>query len=362
MKFSPLFAGAALACLCLTPAQAHEEGSNGPHATDHAPIGVMADHRHKTGEWMFSYRFMHMDMDGSRDGTNSFSPTGITTTTPNPFAGIAGQPPTLRVVPTEMQMNMHMFGGMYGLTDRITLMAMTSYVTKEMDHTTFMGGVGDTVLGEFTTQSEGFGDSTLGVIIGLDNDSKRGRQINLNLLMSVPTGSNTQTDEILTPMGGTPSPRLPYPMQLGTGTWDIKPAITYFNRAGIIGWGVQAKARIPLARNTENYRYGNRAETTAWISYEPSYAVSFSGRLKATTQGTIKGQDDLIVAPVQTADPNNQGGDELWGLAGMNLAPQSGPLKGHRFAIEYGLPMYRNLNGPQLETDQTLTAGWQLSF
>jgi len=362
MKFSPLLAGAALACLSYAPSHAHEDGSDGPHASEHAPIGVMADHRHKTGEWMLSYRYMHMDMDGNRDGTTGLSPTEIATTVANPFSGLDGQPPTLRVVPTQMPMDMHMFGGMYGLTDRVTLLAMTSYVTKEMDHTTFMGGVGDTVLGEFTTRSEGFGDSTLGAIIGLDDSSKRGRQINLNLLVSVPTGSNTQTDEILTPMGGTPTPRLPYPMQLGTGTWDIKPGATYFDRAGKIGWGAQAKARIPLGRNNEDYKFGNRGEATAWLSYEPTYAVSFSGRVKATTQGTIKGQDALIVAPVQTADPNNQGGDELWGLAGINLAPQSGALKGHRFALEYGLPIHRDLNGPQLETDQTFTAGWQLAF
>lgn len=362
MKFSSFLTGTALACLCLSNASAHQDGTDGPHASEHAPIGVMGDHRHKRGEWMLSYRYMFMDMEGNRDGTSALSSDDIATTVSNPFFGTPMQPPTLRVVPTKMPMNMHMVGGMYGVSDRITLMGMGHYLTKDMDHTTYMGGMGNTVRGEFTTQVKGFGDTSLGAIIGLDDGSKRGAQMNLNLLLSIPTGSNTQRDEILTPMGMTPSPRLPYPMQLGTGTWDAKPAVTYFDRRDKFGWGVQVNARIPLAKSKEGYRFGNRLESTGWLSYEPNYAVSFSGRLKTSIQGSIKGQDPSIIAPVQTADVDNHGGDEIWALAGINLAPQSGVLKGQRFAIEYGVPLLRNLNGPQIETDKMFTAGWQIAF
>ena len=34
-------------------------------ADGHAPIGVMGDHLHKRGEWMLSYRFMRMNMEGT---------------------------------------------------------------------------------------------------------------------------------------------------------------------------------------------------------------------------------------------------------------------------------------------------------
>lgn len=303
-----------------------------------------------------------MNMDGSRDGTNSLTPENIATSVPNRFANIPGQPPTLRVVPTDMQMDMHMLGGMYGLTDRVTVMAMTSLVRNEMNHLTFQGGMGTTVLGSFQTRASGFGDSTIGAIIGLDDGSKAGRQVNLNLGISLPTGSNTQTDEVLTPMGGTPTLRLPYPMQLGTGTFDFKPGVTYFERSGKIGWGTQASARIPLGQNSEGYKYGSRFEGTAWLAYEPKYWMSISGRLKGVTQGNIDGIDPEIIAPVQTADPDNFGGETVQALIGLNLAGQKGGLKGHRLALEYGVPLYRNLNGPQLETDSVLTVGWQKAF
>jgi len=35
------------------------------------------------------------------------------------------------------------------------------------------------------------------------------------------------------------------------------------------------------------------------------------------------------------------------------------PGTGHRFAIEVGKPVWQDLDGPQLETDMIITAGWQ---
>ncbi|MCR9193249.1 MAG: transporter [Hyphomonas sp.] len=357
-----LLLSAALLCGAL-PAMAHEgDGGNVAYATDHAPIGVMADHRHKKGEWMTSYRYMYMDMSGNRDGDDSLSPEDIVTTVANPFANPPMMPPTLRVVPTDMPMQMHMLGGMYGLTDRITLMAMGMYVSKEMDHITFQSPMGTTRLGEFTTETAGIGDTTVGAIIGLDDGSFEHRQINLGLALSLPTGSIEETDQILTPMGTTPSPRLPYPMQLGSGTFDLKPSLTARSRTGNWSYGAQASAIIRLDENDEGYTVGDVAEATAWLAYEPQPWVSFSGRLKARSVGQIEGDDPLIRAPVQTADPANHGGETVEALLGINLAGQAGWQQGHRIAAELGLPVMRDLNGPQMETDLTFTLGWQKAF
>jgi len=129
-----------------------------------------------------------------------------------------------------------------------------------------------------------------------------------------------------------------------------------------MGWWVQASARVPLGQNDEGYKFDERVEGTAWAAYEPAYWVSLSGRLKASSQGQIDGIDPFIVAPVQTADPDNQGGEQVEALFGINLVGQHGALRGHRLALEVGLPLYRDLNGPQLETDSTVTLGWQKAF
>jgi len=352
----------AIAMLWPATALAHEDDKTAPHAMNHAPIGVMADHRHRKGEWMLSYRYMTMEMEGNRDGTTSLSADQIVSETPNRFFGSPMQPPTLRVVPESMQMDMHMVGAMYGLSDRVTLMGMTSYVSREMDHVTYQGGMGTTVLGNFTTKSDGQGDSSIGAIIGLGAGFEKASQVNLNLGLTLPTGSIKQTDQILTPMGTTPSPRLPYPMQLGTGTFDIKAGLSYLDRNGPVGWGAQANSRIPTAKNDEGYAFGNSFDATAWLSYEPAYWISMSGRVEARTQGDIKGIDSLIAAPVQTADSDNFGGQSLTVFGGVNMVGQTGALRGHRLAFEVGVPVYRDLNGPQLETDLIFTAGWQKAF
>ncbi|MFP6682722.1 MAG: hypothetical protein VCB07_11035 [Gammaproteobacteria bacterium] len=100
-------------------------------ADSHAPLGVMGDHLHKRGEWMFSYRFMHMDMNNNRISDNGISPETIVTTIPNRFFGSPMQPPTLRVVPLAMTMDMHMFGLMYAPTDGLTFMAMLNYTERK---------------------------------------------------------------------------------------------------------------------------------------------------------------------------------------------------------------------------------------
>ncbi len=336
----------------------HSEGLS--RADSHAPIGVMGDHMHHKGEWMISYRFMTMEMKGSRDGSSDISRDEIVTTVPNRFFGMPMQPPTLRVVPTEMTMDMHMFGLMYAPTDWLTLMLMTSYIEKEMDHVTYMGPAGTTVLGRFTTKSEGFGDTKLSGLIRLYDDGKH--HFHLNAGISLPTGSITEDDEILAPTGATPSPNLPYPMQLGSGTFDLLPGITYTAASGRMGWGAQYSAVIRLEdENHEDYSLGDEHRLTAWGSYLWKPWMSTSLRLAGQTIDKIDGQNPDIVAPVQTADPNNQGGERVDLLLGVNFSGQSN-LKGHRIAFEFGAPIYQHLNGPQLETDWIFTGGYQFAF
>ncbi|MEM6550162.1 MAG: transporter [Pseudomonadota bacterium] len=345
------------AALVATGASAHDSGIR---ADGHAPIGVMGDHMHEAGEVMFSYRYMNMQMEGSRDGTDELSPETIVTTVANPFFGTPGQPPTLRVVPTEMTMQMHMFGMMYAPTDWLTLMAMASYVDKSMDHITFQGGMGTTVLGGFTTESSGFGDTRVGGLIGLYDDEIH--HVHFNAGLSIPTGSITEDDDVLAPTGDRPTLRLPYPMQLGSGTVDLMPGMTYTGKSGKFGWGAQAIGTVRLGRNSESYSLGDGFEATAWGSYSPWPWISFSGRVKGSSLGQIDGQDPLIVAPVQTADPDNQGGQQIFMLGGINLVGQEGFLRNQRLAVEVGLPVYRDLNGPQLETDLVVTVGYQIAF
>jgi hypothetical protein len=332
-----------------------------PRADAYAPIGVMGGHHPHRG-LMLSYRYTQMGMEGNLIGDDGVSPDSIVTTVPNRFFGIPGQPPTLRVVPTEMSMDMHMFSAMYGVTDRITVMGMLPYVEKEMDHVTFAGPVGTTRLGAFTTNSDGLGDMSASAIIGLIDQRSVHRQQHLKLLLGVsaPTGSITERGRVLTPTGMTPTMRLPYAMQLGSGTWDVLPGAVYTHRSGNFSWGAQYRGFIRAQdENDQGYALGDLHQGTVWAQYQWQAWVSSSLRLAARTQDKIDGIDLNIVAPVQTANPDFYGGERVDLLFGVNLVGQRGLACGHRLAAEVGVPVYQDLNGPQLETDWTFSIGWQ---
>ncbi len=306
------------------------------HHGAHEPIGVMGGHIHGASEWMVSYRFMRMDMDGNRKGTSRVSTSDVLT--------------DFMVAPLNMTMDMHMFGLMYAPTNTLTLMAMVPYLDIEMDHVTRMGN-------KFTTESDGIGDIKVSALYSLLDTGNH--KVHLNAAISLPTGDIDQEDD--TPAG--PNQKLPYPMQLGSGTWDLLPGITYSGQDGAWSWGSQALATIRLGENSNDYTLGNRLNLTGWVGHQLGRPANMTLRLDGQTWGNIDGADpDLNPMMVPTADPDRRGGTRLDLLAGVDYMRHSGALTGNRLAIEGGVPIYQDLDGPQLETDWLLTVGWQFMW
>lgn len=333
-----------------------EMGASMRRPDAHAPSGVTGADLMMPGKVMLSYRYMRMEMDDNHIGTDDVSPEEIVTTVPNRFA----PPPTLRVVPTDMTTEMHMVGAMYAPNERLTLMAMASYLEKRMDHVTFRGASGTDRRGTFTTDSSGFGDTKLAGTLSL---LERGtHEVYLNAGLSLPTGSIDESHQVLTPMGDRPILRLPYPMQLGSGTFDLLPGVTYKGADGRLGWGVQALGTVRLGRNDEDYSLGDRADLTVWGSYRWAPWISTSVRLSGRHVGRIDGRDSEIAAPVQTADPAFQGGERVNLAVGANLAGQGATLAGLRMDVELAMPVYQDLNGPQMASDWTFSLGGKYMF
>lgn len=315
----------------------------------HAPIGVMGDHIHGSGEWMFSYRYMRMEMQGNLDGTNHVDTTEILNPPNGPFL----------VAPREMDMEMHMLGAMYAPHDRVTLMVMFPVVVLDMSHVTAMGG-------RFSTQSAGIGDIRTTALVGLFDTPHH--QLHLNAGLSFPSGSIDRKDE--TPASGGVDVILPYPMQLGSGTLDLLPGLTYNGQFDSVSWGFQALGTIRMGRNDENYRLGHRYDLTAWGAVRVTRWLSVSTRAAWHQIMNIAGRDDRLSAPpgvspedfVPTADPTRRAGRRLDLGPGVNFYVPSSALKGIRIGVEAMFPVYQSLDGPQLETDWTMTAGIQYAF
>jgi len=310
------------------------------------PAGISGTNM-PAGAFMLNFRSMYMSMAGNRVGTSSISPETIVTTIPNPNGG----PPTLRVVPERMNVQMQMLMGMYAPTDWLTVMAMGSYARKEMDHITFAGAAGTARLGTFTTLEKGLGDTKVSAIFRLYNSY--GRRIQASAGVSLPTGSITGTDTVLAPTGTTPTLRLPYPMLLGSGTYDFLPGLTYRGWDGPWSYGARYSGVIRIGDNSEGYALGDIHSLTAWGGYRWSPSFNTTLRITGRTQGKVRGSDPLIAAPVQTAVPGFQGGERVDVSLGFGLNGQ-GMLRGYRLGAEVGVPIYQDLNGPQLETDYTV--------
>ena len=305
--------------------------------TDHAPIGVMGDHGHKTDEWMFAYRYARMDMDGNRDGTRSVSRAQIHQ--------------DFMLAPLKMTMEMHMFGGMYGINDNVTLMAMLAYKDLEMDMLTSPMAMGMMPANhKFTTRSKGFGDVKLSALWNVHKTAQS--SLHATIGMGIPTGSIKQKDD--NAMGV--RARMPYMMQLGSGTYDPMLGLTYFNKQGQWTYGAQTLNTFRLGKNDEGYQLGNEYTATTWVGVNVSHTVSWSLRLDAKAWQDIDGEDDALdpmMAP--TARTDLRGGERLDGFVGLNYQHSSG----HRLAFEFGVPLHQDLDGPQMETDYRVMLGWQ---
>lgn len=309
----------------------------GHNPLSHGPIGIMGDHFHGSGEWMFSYRFMRMNMEGNRSGQEPLSSSQV----------IAQG---YMVSPLKMEMDMHMLGAMYGFSNDLTLMVMLPYMRKSMDHIT-MSSV------KFTTDAQGLGDTRVTVIKAFHQTAQQKGMINAGL--SFPTGSIDRKDD--TPMGS--NQQLPYPMQLGSGTTDLLLGITYTDQAEKNAWGAQVKGTFRFGENSRGYRLGNEYQVTSWWGFFHADWISSSIRLNGLIWDNIAGSDSALNPNmVATADPLKRGG-QRWEVAlGINLISRGDFLKGHRIAFEWGIPFYQNLQGPQLETDWTFTLGWQYAL
>ena len=156
-------------------------------------------------------------------------------------------------------------------------------------------------------------------------------------------------------------------MQLGSGTVDLLPSITYVQQLETASFGLQANAVIRLEdENSNGYRFGNVFGLTTWGGYNLSQWIALNLGLNYTYTGELKGTQAGVTPTtgltVPTAFGQNYGGERADGIVGLNFYVPRGALKNQRLAIDIRLPVWQDLNGEQLETDFSLTIGWQAAF
>ncbi len=341
MKFN-IFSHCGILMLCLSIGinkglsqhehhQGHKMEANVVKTDSHAPIGVMGDHLHTNGGFMVSYRFMPMWMSGNIDGRSGISDADIFN--------------NHMVAPQNMKMCMHMLGAMYAPSDKITLMAMTGVLRKEMELKTSMGT-------DFATESFGIKDLNLTGLFSLVD--KTDQKLHGHVGLSIPLGSIEEKDN--TPMMN--DAQLAYPMQGGSGTFDPELGLTYKNNTGAVIWGVQPKYKLRFGKNDRNYALGDVFNTTAWGQYTVSESFTPGIRLNYNNTGKIEDADAALNPMMMPLfNSTNSGGNRLDAFASTNFRFDN--FGGLRLGLEVGGPLIQHVNGIQMKRGLTALAGLQ---
>jgi len=319
-----------------------------------SPAGIMTDHVHEKGKFAIAYNFMDMAMQSNQTGTKQISDATVFN--------------TYMMATNRMNMQMHMLMPMYGITDRFTVMAMLNYhintmSMRMMPMQSMMNMQGMTVADYNTMptniKSLGLGDTKIYAMYNLLPACNH--RLAAGLGLSLPTGSihtrgaNRQGNNNV----------LPYCMQLGTGTYNLLPSLVYVGQGVRLSWGTALSANIKMGTNANNYSLGNEYNISPWLAYQFVHWVSVSARAEYYNVGKLYGYDATINQSSGNdakANVTNYGSQKVNAYVGVNLYAPANFLKGGRLLLEYGMPIYQNVNGLQSTVKSTITVRLQFNF
>lgn len=333
-------------------AAAPEHAAHGSHAGALAPAGLMNAHMlGGKGDFMLGYHFMSSRQSGDMlHGTERASDARILS------QGCAVE---CSVVPEEMTMRMHMVHAMYAPRDWLNLTASFQFMDMDMDMrplegTVTSGGGGHSHGGHHHHATAGVGDTSVAALVRLL--ATPGHALHLGLGLSLPTGA---VDE-----KATDGEFLDYGMQLGSGTFDLQPSLTYNGAHRRWFWGAQVGAAVRMQEDNESgYALGDLLQSSAWAGYSAAPWVAFSLRTTYTAQGEIEGRfngPQMQMGPMDF--PENYGGRFVDLGLGVSFAVPGRLAAGDRIAIEWVEPVYDDFNGYQLERSSGLSVHWSIMF
>lgn len=370
--------------------------AHGAHQHGNAPAGVMFAHMlPKAGEVMVGTRYMYnAERSTLLHGSHRADDASVVK-----HACDGGQ---CSIAPSEMNMNMVMVDLMYAPTDWMTLMLMPQFMDMNMNLRPLEGAPAATSGhnhggGNGYHDTGGIGDTSFYGLFKLFASPHH--QLHTALGFSAPTG---KVDIKLRDTHHEDGDYIHYGMQLGSGTWDFKPSLTYTGQLDNWSWGAQVSATARLAqKNAVGYALGDVFQTTAWGSYQVLDWLAATVRGVYTRQGAIRGQfkphlvpdqevvttvpgdadGDGVIAPGEVIEqisyqdvyepyavagpmdlPSNYGG-RYWDVGfGFNVTAPSGVLQGNSLSFEWLQPVSDHLNGYQLTRDAAINVNWSYAF
>ncbi len=324
----------------------------------------------ETHEFRIKGSFSFMRMGGLRDGTDSLDADAL-----------LGMPvmdgtPTgkFMAVPLDMDMYMASLAVGYSFTDELFGGIMFMWMKKDMNMKLSPQMQTLTGVDGFPMESDGLGDTMLVAKYRLyaDDPLFPTSQLSLFLGLSLPTGSINEKNS-RHPVADRRDEQLPYAMQLGSGTFDPIVGVVYQGSASPWWWGGDLLYTPRFYKNSRDYNLGDEVRLDLYAMYQLRYDLVTQVQLNGKWWGKIEGEMDEFksgrsgrtVAGDPTSPPatplwdtDNYGGTQLFATLGLQWQPF--PL--HILDVQVGFPLFRHLNGPQLEQDLRLMVTWYVEI
>ncbi|MEK4031532.1 outer membrane beta-barrel protein [Methylocystis sp. IM3] len=308
------------------------------------PLSVFGDNMPEPGKATLSVIPTFANNSHSLIGTKGVSSQYIVSTTPWFWSPLASN---VRIVPQNQFTQAQTVTLAYGIAKNLSIVLATGMVEKHSDLMTFYGESNLIPRGMSFPGTDSLQDSSAALIWRAYEDPIH--RIKLNLGVSFPTGSNHNLGgALLQTGGGYTIGRAFYGMQSGTGTYDVLPGVMYAGRIAPWSWGLSYRARLPLTYNPQGYMWGNYQEVNAWGGYTWFPGFTTTIRANFNIQSPIAGADWLMPGKLQSANPNFYGGKRIEMYAGADIDGKLFGAPGFTIGVEGGVPVYQNLNGPQL--------------
>lgn len=301
-----------------------------------APIGVPLAQHVNTGQFALNVRASQNTFEGLRDSRKDLSSADV-------FArGFA-------IAPSEGADRRFELEALFGFDQRWDIYFVIPYSTHDYEQDLTLGGTSD-------VESDGLGDIQIGgVFRSYDHGPTR---ISYMAGISLPTGKVNETGQY----DGLADTKLPYPLQLGSGTFDLIPGVLLESTRGDVQWGARASGRIHLqSAHDENWFRSNSGRLDLWAGTEVGEDLHGTLRAQADWWGDLHGSDpDLVQLRNPLEDPLRQGGSRVTIFGG--LGKDLDKAGNNHLGIEVGFPVEEWLDGPAPSQDWMAVIGWRLRF
>jgi len=304
-------------------------------------------------KWEFGYTFRRVNFGGYKNGTQDLS-----------FDDVLASPGETRtssnfpVVPTYITQNVHALSAAHHVTDSITLSMLVPIISQETEHISSVPG-----FDEFTLKTDGIGD--IAVNASFQHQMSKKDVFKTSLGLRLPTGSIDQTGD--TPRNGTGTDeRLPYTMQLGSGTYDFALSLKYVRSGTDFNYGGGLNSTVRTGQNDNNYRLADSHNVGIWSQYTKNFRFKPGVRVNYRYSSHIKGRDDALLVPgpfiypASITDPENYGHNKISATAYIT----SCLVKDCKvsFTGSFSKPLYQKLNGIQPKEKNNFAFGTSIKF